>query len=138
MAPAIFARPDNMRRAYGNFKRAGLLYGGGLEMLACQLLAAACIITWVSLTMGPFFVLFNKLDLLREDHVDEIRGLDETKHGCSAYEIELLQFSVQPKDDTDPKDEECNRMERAVPSHKVSHIASHNEDDEEKTNINPY
>ena len=89
-APAFFARPYNMRNAYGNSKRAGLFYGGGGEMLACQTVGFVAITAWVTVTMFPFFTLMNKLGVFRvSPEVEEI-GCDDSKHGGSAYSLGAL------------------------------------------------
>ena len=89
-APAFFARPYNMRNAYGHSKRAGLFYGGGGEMLACQTVGFVAITAWVTVTMLPFFTLMNKLGMFRvSPEVEEI-GCDDSKHGGSAYSLGAL------------------------------------------------
>ncbi|KAH8075633.1 ammonium transmembrane transporter [Aureococcus anophagefferens] len=69
LAPALFARPYNMRAAYGNADRAGLFYTGDGSMLACQVVALLLITAWF-----------------------EEAGLDESKHGGSAYGIDFKEF----------------------------------------------
>merc|ERR1711933_33381 len=65
LAPAFFARPENMRSAYGNHSRAGLFYTGEGYMLACQVLALVAITGWVAATMTPFYLLIAKLGWFR-------------------------------------------------------------------------
>jgi len=85
LAPAFFARPQNMRAAYGNTSRAGLFYTGDGAMLACQVIALLAITAWVVVLMFPFFTLMNRLGLFRVQEDVERAGLDESKHGGSAY-----------------------------------------------------
>lgn len=115
IAPAIFARPENMRAAYDNDKESGLLYGGGWEMMGCQLLAFVCIAGWVTLTMFPFFTLMKHLGLFRADEADELRGLDDSKHGGAAYQIEMSASRANNSRHalTSVQDEEAPSMDRA-------------------------
>jgi len=84
IAPGLFARGVNMRAAYDNH-RTGLFYGGNGTMLGVQLLAFVTITIWVTVTMGPFFLAMKKLGLFRVTEEHERLGLDESKHGGSAY-----------------------------------------------------
>jgi Amt family ammonium transporter len=89
LAPALFARPENMRVAYGNDDVAGLFYTGQGNMLACQVVALLAITAWVVVLMFPFFTVFKVLGLFRVPEAIECEGLDESKHGGSAYGIDL-------------------------------------------------
>jgi len=84
IAPGLFARGKNMRAAYGNH-RTGLFYGGNGTMLAVQLLAFVTITIWVTVTMFPLFTIMKLLGIFRVTEEDEIAGLDDSKHGGSAY-----------------------------------------------------
>ena len=101
LAPAFFARPENMRAAYGNHSRAGLFYTGDFSMLGCQLLALASVTAWVVALMGPFFLAMNRLGLFRVPEDMEIDGLDSSKHGGSAYGFDL-EAKVVPAATTAP------------------------------------
>eukprot|EP00629_Pelagomonadales_sp_RCC1024_P000514 CAMPEP_0119261258 /NCGR_PEP_ID=MMETSP1329-20130426/1383_1 /TAXON_ID=114041 /ORGANISM="Genus nov. species nov., Strain RCC1024" /LENGTH=536 /DNA_ID=CAMNT_0007260793 /DNA_START=202 /DNA_END=1812 /DNA_ORIENTATION=- len=89
LAPAFFARPENLRRAYGISSRAGLFYGGGPYMLACQVLAHVSITTWVVALMLPFYLALRAAGLFRVSDAIEEQGLDKEKHGGSAYQNAL-------------------------------------------------
>ena len=98
IAPGLFARGVNMRAAYGNH-RTGLFYGGNGTMLAVQILAFLAITIWATVNMLPFFIIMNTLgwyvlflllvnnilNRFRVPEHQEILGLDESKHGGSAY-----------------------------------------------------
>jgi len=84
IAPGLFARGLGMRAAYGNH-RTGLFYGGKGVMLSVQLLAFVAITLWVTVTMLPFFILMKAMGIFRVAEEDEVRGLDDSKHGGSAY-----------------------------------------------------
>jgi len=86
----------------------GLFYGGGGRLLACQVIAIITIAAWTVLTMGPFYYLFKRLDILRVSAAEEAIGLDESKHGGRAYNGErAVDVSIKnlPKDDFDATDD---------------------------------
>mmetsp|Transcript_23201 Transcript_23201/g.69765 ORF Transcript_23201/g.69765 Transcript_23201/m.69765 type:complete len:468 (+) Transcript_23201:335-1738(+) len=87
IATALFARGENMRNAYGVGSRAGLFYTGQGEMLACNVLAIVIITAWVGLMMFPFFTALKSAGLFRVSDEVEEAGLDDSKHGGSAYEM---------------------------------------------------
>ena len=95
LAPALFAHPDHMREAYANGDVAGLFYGGQGNMLACNFVALIAITIWVGALMTPFFILLKKAGWFRVPENIEIEGLDDSKHGGSAYGIELAAADVR-------------------------------------------
>ena len=95
MAPALFARPQHMREAYGNADVAGLFYTGQFNMLGCNFVALIAITVWVAALMTPFFILLKKAGWFRVPENIEIEGLDDSKHGGSAYGIELAAADVR-------------------------------------------
>ena len=99
LAPALFARPENMRVAYGNDDVAGLFYSGQWNMVGCQVVALLAITAWVVVLMFPFFVVLKILGLFRVPEDVECEGLDESKHGGSAYGISLDSPYDGPRDD---------------------------------------
>jgi len=66
---------------------AGVFYGGGGKLLAAQLIGIMTIAAWTMGMLGAFFGTFKKFGLLRVDEEEELVGLDESKHGGSAYNI---------------------------------------------------
>jgi Amt family ammonium transporter len=66
----------------------GLFMGGGGRLLAAHLIQIIVIIGWVTVTMGPLFYGLHKLNLLRISAVDEMAGMDMTRHGGFAYVYE--------------------------------------------------
>ena len=50
---------------------------------------------WVGALMTPFFILLNKAGWFRVPENIEIEGLDDSKHGGSAYGIELAAADVR-------------------------------------------
>jgi Amt family ammonium transporter len=95
LAPALFARKEHMREAYGNADVGGLFYTGQGNMLACNFVALIAITIWVGALMTPFFILLNKAGWFRVPENIEIEGLDDSKHGGSAYGIELAAADVR-------------------------------------------
>ena len=95
MAPALFARPQHMREAYGNADVAGLFYTGQFNMLGCNFVALIAITVWVAALMTPFFKLLKMAGWFRVPENIEIEGLDDSKHGGSAYGIELAAADVR-------------------------------------------
>ena len=63
----------------------GLFMGGGARLLAAHVVEILAIIGWVSLTMGPLFLVLHKLKLLRISSDEEVAGMDLTRHGRRAY-----------------------------------------------------
>ena len=63
----------------------GLLFGGGLSLLATQLTGVAAVFFWA---FGLGYVLFKVIDEvigLRVSEEDEIEGLDYSEHGAESY-----------------------------------------------------
>ncbi|XP_072963544.1 ammonium transporter 1 member 2-like [Typha angustifolia] len=84
---ALFAREKYVNEVYpGRPGRPyGLFMGGGGRLLAAHVVQVLVIVGWVSVTMGPLFLLLRKLKLLRISAEDEMAGMDLTTHGGSAY-----------------------------------------------------
>ena len=72
----------------------GLFYGGGLRLLALQLLGFASVGAWTAVTITITFLCIKKVIGLRASKEEEIVGLDRTEHGLpSAY----AGFSMLPE-----------------------------------------
>lgn len=84
----LLAQPDYVEQTYGSTVRAngyGLFYGGGGNLLACQIIGIVCILSWVCGLLAPLFFVMSKMQLLRVLAAVEIAGLDVSKHGGQAY-----------------------------------------------------
>ena len=71
-------------------QKGGLLYGGGVHMLAIQCLAVAAVVSYVAVSM---LILFKLLDLtlgLRVDKHEEIVGLDIEEHNLASSYADFL------------------------------------------------
>ena len=70
----------------GNDTYNGLFYGGGFSLLGLQLLGAASVAAWTTVTMVIVFFLIKKIFGLRVSVQEETLGLDVTEHGLvSSY-----------------------------------------------------
>jgi len=83
IAVGFFAAPEQVGAAYGSTEY-GVLYGGG-KLLAAQLCGILFIVSWVCVTMLPFFLLLRHFGMLRVDELEEEVGLDIVHHKGSAY-----------------------------------------------------
>ncbi|KVH91029.1 ammonium transporter 1 member 1 [Cynara cardunculus var. scolymus] len=84
---ALFAKEKYVNEVYpGKAGRPyGLFMGGGGKLLAAHVIQIVVIFGFVSATMGPLFLILNKLKLLRISAEDETAGMDMTRHGGFAY-----------------------------------------------------
>ena len=114
LAPAFFARPANMRASFGNTQRAGLFYTGDASMLACQALACLAVTAWVGILMFIFFTTMNMLGWFRVDEATECAGLDDSKHGGSAYNDDTVSGNVDAADVKPLVAEMANRNDEAA------------------------
>jgi Amt family ammonium transporter len=80
----FMANPTYVQQAYGDVDY-GVFYGGAGRLFACQIIGILCIFAWVTVMMGPFFFVLNKLGMLRVSPAEELAGLDVSKHGGHAY-----------------------------------------------------
>jgi len=63
----------------------GLFYGGGFSLFGIQLLGVVAVAAWVFVIAIPVLFALKKIFGLRVSREHEISGLDEHKHGVSAY-----------------------------------------------------
>ncbi len=83
----LFAKYDD---AFLGREDAGLIYGGGFDQLAMQLVMVLIVTAWVGITS---FVLFGALKAtlgLRVSEEEEVTGLDVAEHGSSGYGLETV------------------------------------------------
>lgn len=98
IAAGLFANPDNYNAAYGVVTSCGLFYtagckGTGGKQLAANLVFILAVIGWVTITIGPLFLLLRVFGLLRVDAQHEKLGLDKVEHGGEAYENNMRRMS---------------------------------------------
>jgi len=63
----------------------GLFYGYGFSQLGIQAVGVLAVIIWVSVTVGGFTYILNKISPIRVSAEEEKAGLDFSEHGSSAY-----------------------------------------------------
>lgn len=88
----LMATEKYVQQVYGLERRGnfyGLFYGGGGNLLACQVVGILAIAGWTLGLLGPFFFAMNKFGLLRCSAEVEQIGLDVSKHGGSAYAYDM-------------------------------------------------
>ncbi|MFQ5557662.1 MAG: ammonium transporter, partial [Acidimicrobiales bacterium] len=81
----LFARYDD---GFLGRENAGLLYGGGLDQLAVQVLMVVIVAVW---TLGTTYLLFRTMAAtigLRVTPEEELAGLDVSEHGSHGYGAE--------------------------------------------------
>lgn len=63
----------------------GLFYGGGVSLLATQLVGVASVLAWTGVTMFLVFKVIDKTLGLRVTDQEQLDGLDIHEHGMNAY-----------------------------------------------------
>ncbi|MCS7204500.1 MAG: ammonium transporter [Leptospiraceae bacterium] len=81
IAVGLFADPK-----FGD-KKAGLLYGGGFDLLFIQTIGVIVAFVWAFSVSLLVFYLLRKTNQLRVDEYEEIEGLDIIEHGNQAYNL---------------------------------------------------
>ncbi len=69
---------------------AGLLYGGGTELLVVQLIGVAAVIAWVAVTMTIVFLVIKNTVGLRVSKEEEQAGLDIEEHGLTSSYADFM------------------------------------------------
>ena len=85
----FMAKKEYAPKALARAKARCVSTGGG-KQLGAQIVGILVITAWTCGTIGPFFMLMKKLNLLRTTVEEETLGLDESKHGGKAYAMELV------------------------------------------------
>ena len=65
----------------------GLFYGGGGNLLVCQICCVLWVIAWVTVVMTPFFFGLRAAGMFRVDPLEEEVGLDISHHRGAAYDL---------------------------------------------------
>ena len=86
----FMAKKEYVLEVYGAGRDHGVFYGGSGKLLGAQIVGVICITLWVGGLLGIFFSLLKKMNMLRTSAEEEQMGLDESKHGGSAYNLELV------------------------------------------------
>ena len=85
----LFAQKSYVAQAFNDKADHGVFYGGSGSLLACEFIGIICIALWTCGMLGPFFMIMKKMNMLRTSPEEEQAGLDESKHGGSAYNMEV-------------------------------------------------
>ena len=85
----LFAQKSYVAQAFNDKADHGVFYGGSGSLLACEIIGIICIALWTCGMLGPFFMIMKKMNMLRTSPEEEQAGLDESKHGGSAYNMEV-------------------------------------------------
>lgn len=75
----------------------GLFYGGGVGILAIQIVGIAAIIAWTSITVGGSLMAIRLFSTLRVSREEEKIGLDFAEHGTQAYELNDVFKGTAPR-----------------------------------------
>lgn len=92
LATGIFAEPVRTRIAYGNdINHFGWFYSwgnnsGDANLLLAEICGILFIIGWTCITMVPFFLVLNFLGFFRTSPLEEMAGMDVSRHKGSAYD----------------------------------------------------
>jgi Amt family ammonium transporter len=99
-AVGLLAHPDKTRMAYSDFgdlkNSKGAFYGGNGKMLGNQICCIVAIAAWVGGMMSLLFFPLKFLGILRVPQEYEMAGLDASKHGGNAYNMENDQLKKSP------------------------------------------
>lgn len=87
----LFAEKDFVVQVYGPTNDYGLFLGGGARQLLFQIVGWISVACWTIFWVAVMFLFLKKRGLLRVEHDTEILGMDNLKHGGSAYP----EFSLQ-------------------------------------------
>lgn len=88
----FFSKREYIMQSYGKPDTVdqGIFYGGNGKLLACQVVTILTVFAWTTVTMAPLFYILHMLNLLRIPPDDEIAGMDVTRHGGSAYNVDPM------------------------------------------------
>jgi Amt family ammonium transporter len=84
LSVGLFADEDFVKELYGG-SAYGLFVGGGFGQIWVQLVGMLAVSLWSAAIAFVIFWILNSRNLLRVDAETELAGLDNTKHGGSAY-----------------------------------------------------
>jgi len=101
ISTGLLTSPSRRLLAFGSSDHAGWFYewgrgSGDFTLLGIQLLSVLYIIAWTGVMMGIFFLVLNYFNLLRVDQLEEEAGMDISRHGGPAYDLDA--GAAQPED----------------------------------------
>lgn len=92
IATGLFSSPARMEAWLGRDTDVGWFYewgrgSGNFTLLGIQLIAVLFVFAWTFVTMGVYFYVLNRFDMLRIDPLEEEVGMDISRHKGSAYDM---------------------------------------------------
>jgi len=131
IATGIFAEPVRTRIAYGeSVNHFGWFYSwgngsGDANLLLAEICGILFIIAWTCVTMVPFFSLLNFLGFFRTCPLEEMAGMDVSRHKGSAYDY------------SHPDKEAVDALETSRSQHKQKHDLDSSGRNPQNDNIAP-
>lgn len=92
IATGLFAEPTRTQIAYGDdVIHFGWFYSwgrgsGDANLLLAEICGILFIVAWTVGVMGPFFLLLDFAGMFRADPLEELAGLDESRHKGAVYD----------------------------------------------------
>lgn len=117
ISTGLLSAPDLIENAFGPSSHSGWFYewsegSGDFTLIGIQLIAVLFIFGWTFTLMGFWFGLLNYMGWFRVDELEELAGLDISRHKGSAYEY------------SEKNDDSVDKMITRMSSHKKSHDPS--------------
>lgn len=90
ISTGLFTTAELRKAAFGSDDHIGWFYewgrgSGDFTLIGIQLIAVLFIIGWTGVVMGAYFYVLSKLGMLRLDKLEELVGMDISRHKGSAY-----------------------------------------------------
>jgi len=136
IATGLFAEPMRTKLAYGNeVEHFGWFYSwgrgsGDANLLLCEICGILFIVAWTCATMAPFFFMLNFFGLFRIDPLEEMVGMDISRHRGPAYQHQL------DESDKDIHKEAVDLLNQSRSIHRADSIRRRNSNDNGNGNGN--
>mmetsp|Transcript_41571 Transcript_41571/g.50580 ORF Transcript_41571/g.50580 Transcript_41571/m.50580 type:complete len:512 (-) Transcript_41571:247-1782(-) len=90
ISTGLFTTAELRKLAFGSDDHIGWFYewgrgSGNFTLLGVQLIAILFIVGWTGVVMGIYFLIMKKLGMLRMDKIEELVGMDISRHKGAAY-----------------------------------------------------
>lgn len=91
ISTGLLSSPDLISAAYGPNPHSGWFYewsegSGDFTLIGVQLVAVLFLFSWTFTVMGAYFWLLNYLGWFRVDELEELAGMDISRHKGAAYD----------------------------------------------------
>jgi ammonium transporter, Amt family len=100
ISTGLFTSPELLSAAYpGGGSHAGWFYewsegSGDFTLLGCQLLSVMYTFGWTFTIMGAFYSFINYMGWYRCDPLEEMAGMDLSRHKGPAYDIQAVEQDI--------------------------------------------